>query len=267
MRLASLGFYIRLSFATAVLISLAIASPAVAQDDLTPREILDKSLDQNGLSINSGRAVVSLTVEQATGSKESMELRIESAGGGDDESKSRVTLLGPAEMAGEAYLFLGHDDREDDVYMYLPAFKETRKVSGADKTGSFLGSHITYRDMETRDLEDGEATRLDDEKIGPHDCWVIEATPGEDDDTDYARVVTWVRKKDYMPLRVEFYGKDGELEKRMFSEKISKQDGTRYVKRMSVVPVEGGATTMEIVEVEFDVELPSRTFSRDALGQ
>lgn len=257
-----------------LLAALAVPGAAVAQDappaaadSLTPREILDRSLEQNGLGITGGVATMRLTVEK-DGKSETKELRIESQRDADsDESKSRMTLLAPAEMAGEAYLFLGNDTREDDVYMFLPAFKQTRKVSGSDKTGSFLGTHLTFSDLETRDLESGEAKRLEDEKIGPHDCYVVEATPAPDDDSAYGRVVTWVRKTDFMPLRIEFYGRDGKLDKRMFSKKISKQGETRYVKTLSIQPEAGGSTTMEILEVDFDAELPARTFSKDALGQ
>lgn len=234
---------------------------------LTPREILDRSLDQNGLGITAGIATVRLTVEDG-GKSETKELRIESKREGSGSgSRSRITLLAPAEMAGEAYLFLGNESREDDVYMYLPAFKQTRKVSGTDKNGAFLGTHLTYRDLETRDLESGEAKRLDDEKIGPHECFVIEATPPSGEDSEYSRVVAWVRKDDYMPLRVEFYGRDGVLDKRMFSEKISRQGETRYVKKLSIQPEKGGKTTMEVLEVDFAADLPDRTFSKDALGQ
>lgn len=254
------------AFSGAILLSCALAPRAYAQE-LTAKEIIDKALDQNGLGFYSGVAKLRLTYDDGAGSQEVKELIVKSRTSDDDTSKAQVTLLAPPDLAGEAYLFLGNPDREDDVYMYLPAFKETRKVSGTDKKGKFLGTHLTYRDLETRDIETGSQKRLTDEKIGPHDCYVIESVPKEGEDTDYGRVVTWVRQKDYMPLRVEFYDRAGTLVKRLFSERISKQGDTRYVKTMSLHMESGGSTTVEVLEVDFNAELPDRVFSKEALGQ
>ena len=243
------------------------ATPAIAQDaELTPKEIVEKSLDQNGLGFYSGVAKLRITVVRGK-KKDTNEMLVESKEVEDDVANTRVTILEPADMAGGAYLFLGQTEREDDVYVYLPAFKTTRKVSGQDKKGAFLNTHMTYNDLESRDVEDGEAKRLDDEKIGPYECFVIETTAKDGDDSDYGKVVTFVRKKDYMPLRIEFYDKKGELEKRIFSEKISKDGDTRYVKKMSIKPEAGGSTTIEVLEVDFGADLNSKIFSKDALGE
>jgi len=249
-----------------LLLTALVAAPAAAQD-LTADEIIDKALDQNGLGFHSGVVQMRLTVLDKDGKEDVKELLVKSKKGDNDNSKSQVTLLAPADAAGEAYLFLANKDREDEVYMFLPAFMETRKVSGTDKKGKFLGTHLTYRDLETRELQDGQATRLADEAIGPHDCYVIESIPKDLDDSDYAKVVTWVRKTDYMPLRVEFFDAKGNKVKRMFSDKISAKDGTKYVKKLSIFPEGEGSTTVEVLDIDFNAELPDKTFSKDALGQ
>lgn len=253
----------------ALLLALLIPATAAAEDELSAQQIIDKALDQNGLGFYAGQARLELTVDKnGTTEKKEMIVKSKREGEGDDEvARSNVKLVAPAEVAGEAYLFLGNPEREDDVYIFLPAFKETRRISGQDKTGSFLGSHLTFRDLESRDMESGTQKRLPDESIGPHKVYVIESTPDADEDTDYGKVVSYIRQKDFMPLRVEFFDKNGTRVKRIFSEKISRQDDVTYVKKMSVFPEDGGSTVIDIVEVDFDAEIPDRVFSKDALGQ
>ncbi|MCG8375835.1 MAG: outer membrane lipoprotein-sorting protein [Chlorobiales bacterium] len=42
-----------------------------------------------------------------------------------------------------------YDDpsREDDKWLYMPAMKKVRRISGASKNEYFMGSDFTYDDM------------------------------------------------------------------------------------------------------------------------
>lgn len=238
--------------------------PAAAATSLTPRQILDKSLDQNGLGFSAGQVKMTLTTtrDDATDTKE---LLVQTRKPDDDTSQARVTLLAPADIAGEAYLFLGKPDGEDDVYMFLPAFKETRKVSGREKNGRFLGTELSFSDLETRDLKDSDAKRLPDQTLGPYPVFVIEVTP--DASSDYGRIVSFIRQEDFMPMQVEFYDRSNNRTKRMFSEKISRDGDTQYIKKMTLFNENGAKTTVELTEVDFNADLPVNIFSKDALGQ
>jgi hypothetical protein len=231
---------------------------------LTPREILDRSLDQNGLGFSQGQVKMTLTTTR-DGATDVKELLVQSRKLDADVNQARVTLLAPADIAGEAYLFLGKATGEDDVYMFLPAFKETRKVSGREKNGRFLGTELSFSDLETRDLKDNEAKRLPDQILGKYPVFVIEVTP--EGKSDYGRVVTFIRQDDFMPMQVEFFSKDGARAKRLFSEKIAKDGDTQYVKRMTLFNENGAQTTVELTEVDFNATLPAALFSKDALGQ
>src|SRR5690606_3657659 len=116
--------------------------------------------------------------------------------------------------------FVENKEADDDVWMYVPAFKVTRRVEGSQKRGAFLGTHFTYADLETRDIKDGAYKRLPDETIGKIPVFVIEAVPGDPKQSDYGKVVVYVRKDDYIPLRVRFFDKNGNLDKTLFMEKL-----------------------------------------------
>lgn len=244
---------------------LLIATPAFA-DEPTADQIMDEALDQNAMGFQSGKAQLTLTIEDAKGSKRVRSLEVKSKTI-SELGRTLVTLTAPKEVRGQAFLF-AEQTGEDDVWMFLPAFKVTRRIEGGQKNGAFLGSHFTYADLESRDLKDASYTRLKDEKIGKDDVYVIKATPKKGTKSDYAYVVSYVRKSDYTPLKVKFYGKGDKVEKTIFVEKLDKtKDGETYAKQMTLRPASGGFTTLTIDALETGTELPDSMFSKDQLGK
>jgi len=109
---------------------------------------------------------------------------------------------------------------------------------------------------------------LPDEKIGSSDVWVIKSKPRAGAKSDYEAVVVYVRKGDYIPLKVKFFGKGGKLEKTMFVEKLDKtSDGQTYAKQMTLRPDGGGFTTITIEALETGTEIPDSVFSKEQLGK
>ena len=258
-----------LALATLVACSL-LASPATAQEERTAEEIVDASLEQNAMGFQSGQASLVLHIEDQEGSVRERSLQVRSKADGE-LGRTLVTLTAPKEVEGQAFLFVegsGADGAEDDVWMYLPAFEVTRRVEGGQKKGAFLGSHFTYADLESRDLEQASYRRLPDETIGAHEVYVVEATPKNPADSAYGKVVTYVRKSDAIPLKVKFFGKDGQLAKTLFVEKLdTTASGQTYAKQMTLRPAGGGFTTLRITGLKTDVALPDALFSKEQLGK
>lgn len=247
----------------AVAFSLVVAFPAAA-DELTAREIVDRALDFNSMGFQSGQAQMTLAVENQKGEKEAKKLDLKSKKV-DGKARTLVTLTAPKDVRGQAFLFAERES-EDDVWMYLPAFKIVRRIEGGQKDGAFLGSHFTYADLESRDTRNAEYERLDDEKIGKYDVYVIEATPEDGSDSEYSKVLLYIRKSDFIPLKTKFF-KDGKLTKTIFVEKLDKtEEGETYVKQMTLRPEGGGFTRMTLDAFD-DTELPDAVFSKDRLGK
>lgn len=253
------------SFIVALLVSFA--APAAAQSSSpSADEIMDKALDQNAMGFQSGKAQLTLTIEDAKGSKRvrSLDVKSKQLTG---LTRTLVTLTAPKEVRGQAFLF-AEQKGEDDVWMFLPAFKVTRRIEGGQKNGAFLGSHFTYADLESRDLKDADYQRLPDEKIASDEVYVVKATPNKGATSDYTSIINYVRKSDFMPLKVKFFGKGDKLEKTIFVEKLDKtSEGQTYAKQMTLRPQSGGFTTLQIDALETSSELPDSIFSKDQLGK
>lgn len=68
----------------------------------------------------------------------------------DTEERSKITFTSPSNIKDTA--FLSYDYTEagapDDKWLYLPAMRRTRRISGADRGEYFLGTDFTYEDLQ-----------------------------------------------------------------------------------------------------------------------
>lgn len=262
----------KLSVPMALMALLLVATPALGQEsaeeeELGPDEIIERAVERNAVGFEAGHAQVVLTIFDRAGEERARHLDVRSKRS-DDRSQTLMTLSDPAEVRGQAFLIVENPDGEDDMWMYLPAFEVTRRVEGGQRRSAFLGSHFTFADLESRDLRQADYERRDDDQIGEHDVYVIEARPTSPEESDYEKVVAFVRQSDFIPLRVRFYDKSGDLQKTLFAEEIDQtDDDTAYIRRMSLHAESGGNTRIEIQGLDTDVDLPDSLFDRQELGR
>lgn len=229
-----------LAFATFAAL-LAFAAPAAAQDKAA--DIVRAALEQNSTGLQVGVGTLTLTTEDSSGARKLRHLAFKGANTPEGR-RTLVRLLSPEEVKGQSFLFREVRQGDDQVYWYLPAFGATRRISGGQKRGSFMGTHFTFADLESRDIQDAAYRSLPDAKVGELPCYVIEATPrGE---SDYARIVLSIRRDDRMLLKARFYDKAGAELKTLFIEKVDTAGERRYVKQMVLRPQAGGYTRITI---------------------
>lgn len=247
---------------------VGLSSAAFAQETLTAEQIVERSLDTDTIGFQSGAVSMTLVITDSDGEVRERSLQIR----GIEESdlgRALVEVTAPAAQAGQTYLFRENATGEDDVYVYLPALDDApRRISGGQKDGAFLGSHFTIADLESRDIRSSTYTQLPDEAIGTFDCYVIDATPGADADSEYASVRMWVRKSDFIPLRVRFFDAAGVAAKTIFTEETAIADGGRvYVRQLTLRPAEGGSTTMRIDTADFNASVSATEMTPQAMVQ
>lgn len=133
---------------------------------------------------------------------------------GKDGDKSMLRFLSPADISGVAVLNYAHPKGTDDSWLYLPASRRVRRVSGASRTASFQGSEFSYEDLsriftnqfdwrfvEERDLE------IDGAKLP---VYVLEAKPRYKA-TGYARLLLHVNRELWRVERTIFYDRGNRL--------------------------------------------------------
>ena len=132
----------------------------------------------------------------------------------DGNKKQIIWFLEPKDDKGVAFLKIEHDDKDDEMRMWLPAFKKVRRISAKKKGDSFMGSDLSYEDMSNRDMSENEYMRLDDETVNDIECYVLEITPKKEAKSTYSKHVSWVAKDGLYGVQEKSYDKRGELKKR-----------------------------------------------------
>ena len=184
---------------------LIFITAAPAQESLTADQIMDK-MDKKTIPKD---MTISIKMSLIDGKGRVRQRMVKSDRLGDD--KQIMWFLSPADVKGSSFLRLSYDDKDDDMWIYLPAFGKVRRIATSAKNGSFLGTDFTFEDLGDRKLKDYTYKTLKEENIGERPCWVIESAPKSGAVTDYSKIVSWIWKDDYLQLKEEFYNKKGIL--------------------------------------------------------
>jgi len=171
----------------------------------------------------------------------------------DGNKKQLIWFLEPKDDKGVAFLKIEHDDKDDEMRMWLPAFKKVRRISSKKKGDAFMGSDLSYEDLSSRNLDENNYNRLDDEMVNGKDCYVLEIIPGKEAKSSYSKHVSWIEKSSLMGVKEESYDKRGRLKKvKEFTFQILKD--YHVIERVFVKDVQKSHTT----EVMFsDVQVDS----------
>jgi outer membrane lipoprotein-sorting protein len=130
------------------------------------------------------------------------------------DSKIVIQFSAPADITGTAVLQVEHADGEDDLWIYLPALKKSRRLVANNKKDSFAGSDFSYGDITLPKIDLYRHSLLRTEKVDGADCYVVESVPVTDaikSNTGYSRKVTWVRTDSFMESKVDYYDVAGRL--------------------------------------------------------
>jgi len=193
-------------FLTAIL-SMLFIIPALAQYDMTAQEVVEAAYHRpTGEDMT---AELEMILINRQGDRRVREIKQFGKDFGDVE-KTIMFFLSPADVRNTSFMNWSYDEaKDDDQWIYLPALKRVRRISGDSKSDYFMGSDFTYDDLGDRHSEDDEHTILRLEEIDGVESYVIESIP-KDKDYMYSRTVTWIAKDKWIALKREFYDDRGE---------------------------------------------------------
>ena len=179
-----------------------------------------------------------------------------------DLSKSMIRFLAPADIKGTGFLVWENTNRDDDQFLYLPALKQTRRIASSEKSSRFMGTEVTYEDMENRKVDKDTHTLLREEVLDGNKVYVVESVPKPGEESQYGKFISWVRPDIWMPVKIEFYDKNDELLKIMTVNKIEKiQDiWTTTDSEMENVQ-EDRKTVLIINNIKYNVSIPDDYFT------
>ena len=142
------------------------------------------------------------------------------------DTHTLIYFLDPPDIKGTGFLSYEYDDpqKTEDQWLYLPALKKVRRISGASKNDDFMGTDFTYNDMGKRPVDEDTHQLLREEDLDGQRCWVIESIPRSKNDL-YSRRISWIRQDSLCESRVEYYDRRGSLLKTLTVPDQRIQDG------------------------------------------
>ena len=191
--------------------SLAASSGARAEEDLARKGLeIARAANLANKGFVAEQAVVTMQLINAHGDVTRRKLAIVTLEGREDGDRSKVVFEWPPDVKGTKLLTWTHKRGDDDQWLYLPAIKRTRRISGSNKAGSFMGSEFAYEDLVGAEPEKFTYRYLDQVKVAGRDSDHFERFP-VDRNSGYGRQVVWLDKEYQNPVRVEYYDRGNVL--------------------------------------------------------
>ena len=139
----------------------------------------------------------------------------------------------PPSVKGTGFLVHSYFDREDDrMWIYLPAVGRIKRVNLSTSGGGyFMGSDFTYSDLIRVNREEFEYRLLSEARVGGDECFVIRRegrTKELQRKYGYSRDDNFIRKSDYVPIKIIFYDLAGDLLKELSVTKVHIMGQHRY---------------------------------------
>ena len=190
-------------------------------------------------------SLMTMTLKDASGRKRVRKLQQRSLkfhGG----TKTIIFFESPADVRNTALLSVDYDDgnKTDDQWLYLPSLHKSTRISSSEKSGSFLGTDLTYADMTKPDISDYNYKIVKQSaKVGGEDCWVLESrakTKKLAEETGYLKSHQWISKSKLIPLQVKSWITEGKKLKYMKFGDVKKVDGVWTHFKLSVRTMRAG---------------------------
>ena len=124
-----------------------------------------------------------------------------------------IWVLEPKADRGISFLRKEYEDKDNEIRMWLPAFNKIRRINSNRMNDSFMGSDLSYEDLNSRVLSDNNYDRLNDELFNGIDCYVLNVTSKPELKSAYSKHILWVSKKNLTILKEQSFGKNDELKK------------------------------------------------------
>jgi hypothetical protein len=188
-----------------------------------------------------------------------------------DGDRMLIRFTYPSDIKGTAFLVWAHPDGEDERFLYLPALGRVRRITGAEAQDNFVGSDFTYEDISGRELDDYTYTMVEqnamwagpDAKTSP--SYRIESR-AKDPQARFPRVVSTIRKGDFVLLHADIYNRRDERQKIYEVRRLELIQSIWTLSDVSMSDTSARTRTdLALTNVRYNIGLKESDFSRREL--
>ncbi|MFC1718729.1 outer membrane lipoprotein-sorting protein [Candidatus Poribacteria bacterium] len=236
---------------------------AYAEDtgNIDVKAILEKLDEAEGFKSNYSEMKQIITT--SGGQERALVIRSWSVNNGD---KQLAEYLSPPDIKGQRILMT---DDGDNIWMFNPETRRTRKLGSHMKKKKVMGSDFSYEDQSGgKASEEYTGKFLRSEKLGKTECYVLELKPTPKGPS-YGKLIAWIGKEDYITRQIDYFRKDESKPfKRLAMEDIRESGEKLYPYKMTMTNLEDETKTINIVtRTQFGMEIPLSIFESRNLGK
>ncbi len=229
----------------------------------TAREISEKATDV--IEYASMEMVSTLKIYDARGSERIRQVTMAMREFGETH-KTMIRFISPADVKGTAMLIYDYENAGDDMWIYMPALRKTRRIVSTEKGKNFMGSEFTNADMSKPNMNDYQYTILGTETYEGKQCWKIESScinetvAGEN---GYSKKISYIEKGSYLCHKVEYFDSQGALLKTQYIRQYKKQpNGKFFAYQMEMNNEQNGRRSVMVVDkFQLGSNLPESAFT------
>jgi hypothetical protein len=245
-------------FGLVAAVSMTVLTAGASTETPSAQEIIAKVLDTDPFGLAGTALTAHLTLKDKTGATSTLAFSGRSMRYDPPFSKSIVRFTAPPDLAGAGFLQIQNRAGDDDRFLFLPELKRSRRISGALRSSSFMGTDFAFADLDRRDFREAGLTSQPDAEVGKYVCYRVDIAPKRSD-SPYAKLEAWIRKDNFLPLKLQQYDHAGVLSKTFAAQEVRRIDGQWFVTKSRMLDHAHAHTT----DLVIDAVAPLKTVSDD----
>ncbi len=248
-----------------LLILISSSSILFSQSPEEKGLLIAKSYKKANTGFKDFQASVEMIINSRGSQKKQMyfQLKVLETNGGD---KSLFKFNRPKSVKGTAFLSFTQRIGEDEQWIFLPSLKRVKRISSPNKSASFMGSGLSYEDLNSFELEKFSYKFLRNEVFSNENFKVVRQVP-QYENSGYKYIDVWYNTSKNIIGKMVFYDRKESLLKTLtYSNRRLFQNKFWKARMVSVENHQTGETTvLNFTNFRFNTGLTNKNFNKNSL--
>ena len=224
-----------------------------------------KSMQQATSGWGNIKSDMEMIIQSPNGKTSTMKLQSKSLEIKGDGDKTKIIFSSPHTVKGTTLLSHSHLNESDQQWIYIPKSNRVKRISGKNKSRSFVGSQYSFEDLASFKIDKYRYRFLREEACGQLSCSVLISYP-EYKGSAYSKIISWIDDNSRVQ-KAEYYDLNQELLKTLTVKKYLHIDGKYWQPTMSemINHKNGKSTQLNILKIERNSGLSVNDFDKSSL--
>ncbi len=149
-------------------------------------------------------------------------------------------------------------EKNDTKWVYIPCLDLVKRMCVLTRRTSFLGSDLFFEDIGGRNIyiDKHEIVNITD------NFYKIKSTPKEPMSAEFAYYVTWIHKKTFVPVKTEYFNRNGTKYRECSVLQVRKIQGYDTITKLEITDfTKGSKTILAYDNIKYNTGIPKDVFT------